>query len=76
MDTVLSKQFVIAGARSDETINSGAIISFDAVCVGSPFIIMLQKIKKQVKGKFEILSSIRDHKKSRETREVAYTSRY
>ena len=31
----------------------------------------------QVKGKLEILSSIRDHrKKSRETREVAYTSRY
>ena len=30
----------------------------------------------QVKEKLEILSSIRDHRKKRETREVAYTCRY
>ena len=36
-----------------------------------------KKVNKQVKGKLEILSSIRViEKKSRETREVAYTSRY
>ena len=40
------------GARSDENINSGAILSFDAVCVGSPVIIMLQKkVNKLVKMK-------------------------
>ena len=33
------------GACSDENINSGAILSFDAVCVGLPVIIMLQKSK-------------------------------
>ena len=39
---------------------------------------MLQKkLTNKLKEKLEILSSIRDHKKtSRETREVAYTSRY
>ena len=31
------------GARSDENINSGAILSFDVVCVGSPV-----KVNKQV----------------------------
>ena len=41
-----------------ENITSGAILSFDAVCAGSPVIIMLQKVNKQVYG---ILSLIRDH---------------
>ena len=31
------------GVRSNENINSGAILSFDAVCVGSPVIIILTK---------------------------------
>ena len=31
--------------RSDENINTGVILSFDVVCVGSPVIIMLQKSK-------------------------------
>ena len=52
------------GARSDENINSDAILSFDAVCVGSPVIIMLQKkLTDKFKEKFEILSSIKDHRK-------------
>ena len=33
------------GTHLDENINSGAILSFDAVCIGSPVIIMLQKCK-------------------------------
>ena len=33
------------GTCSDENINSGAILSFDVVCMGSPVIIMLQKSK-------------------------------
>ena len=60
--------------RSVENITFGAILSFDPVCVGSPVIIMLQKtVNKQ---KLRILSSIRDHRKSRETREVTYTCGY
>ena len=35
---------------SDETINSGTIPSLDVVCTGSPVIIMLQKVNKQVLG--------------------------
>ena len=33
------------GAHSSNNITSGAILSFDAVCVGSPVIMMLQKSK-------------------------------
>ena len=33
------------GIHSDENINSGIILSFNAVCAGSPVIIMLQKGK-------------------------------
>ena len=29
--------------RSDKNINSGTILSFDAVCVGSPVLSMLRK---------------------------------
>ena len=36
------------GVSSDENVNSGVILSFDVVCVGSPVIIMLQKVNKQV----------------------------
>ena len=32
------------GMCSDENINFGAILSFDVVCMGSPVIIMLQKM--------------------------------
>ena len=40
------------GTRSDEKINSGAIFSFDTVCVGSPVIIKLQnKLKNKFKEK-------------------------
>ena len=42
---------------------SGAILSFDAVCAGSPVIIMLQKCKQTSTRKIEILSLIRDHRK-------------
>ena len=36
------------GVRSDENINSGTILFFDAVCMGSPVIIMLfKKVNKQ-----------------------------
>ena len=31
---------------SDKDVKSGAILSFDAVCMGSPVIIMLQKKQK------------------------------
>ena len=34
------------GTHSDENITSGAILSFDVVCMGSPVIIMLKKINK------------------------------
>ena len=34
------------GARSDENINFGAILSFDAVSVGSPVIIIKKYINK------------------------------
>ena len=37
--------------RSVENITSGTILSFDEVCAGSPVIIMLQKLGKQVKEK-------------------------
>ena len=58
---------------SVKSINSGTILSFDAVCVDSPIITMLQK-SKQTLG---ILSSIRDHrKKSKKTRKVTYTCSY
>ena len=50
--------------RSAENINSGAILSFDVVCVGSPAIIMFQKkYTNKFKEKLEILTSIRDHRK-------------
>ena len=39
------KDFDSCGVRSDENINSGVLLSFDVVCVGSPAIIMLQKSK-------------------------------
>ena len=61
--------------RLDKNINSGIILSFDAVCVGSPIIIMLQKSK--YKKRLGILSLIRDHRnKSREIRDFTYTFRY
>ena len=47
--------------------------------MSSPVIIMLQKkYTNKFKEKLGILSSIRDHRKkrSRDTREVAYTCRY
>ena len=52
------------GAHSDEKINSGAILSFDVVCAGSPVIIMSQKkeINKYIR-KIRILSLNRDHRK-------------
>ena len=34
------------GICLDENINSGAILSFDAVCMGSPVKIRLQKVNK------------------------------
>ena len=44
---------------------------------GSPVIIMLWQVNKQVQGKLGILNSIREHgKKVIETRKVAYTCRY
>ena len=43
-----------------QNINSGAILSFDAVYAGSPVIIMLHKSKQTSTG---ILRSIRDHRK-------------
>ena len=50
------------GVCSNENINSGAILSFDVVCVGSPVIIMLQKkVKCKYKEKLGILS--REEKK-------------
>ena len=51
MATALSKQYLIAGGRgccSDKNINSGPILSFDAVCMGSPVITMLQNSEQQV----------------------------
>ena len=36
---------------SDKNVKYGAILSFDTVCVGSPVIIMLQTVNKQVEGK-------------------------
>ena len=63
MATALSKQFFdFWGMCSDENINSrsGTILSFDAVCMGSPVIIMFQKSKQT---SFRILSLIRDHSK-------------
>ena len=50
----------IWGARSVENITSVAVISFDAVCMGSPVIIMLTN---RYKEKLKILSTIRDHRK-------------
>ena len=48
-----------------------------SIDTGSPVIIMLQQVNKQVQGKLGILSSIRDHgKKIIETRKAAYTCRY
>ena len=35
------------GIHSDENINSGTVLSYDAVCTGSPVIIMLQKSKQK-----------------------------
>ena len=43
MATALLKQHLIAGACVQ--MKTGAILSFDAVCIGSPVIIMLQKSK-------------------------------
>ena len=34
----------------DKGINSGTILSFDAVCVGSQVIIRLQRVNKQVRN--------------------------
>ena len=43
-------------------ITFGAILSFDAVCVDSPVIIILQeKVTNKYKGKFNL---IRDHRKN------------
>ena len=50
------------GACPDKKIMYGAILSFDAVCMGSPVIIMLHnhvtKSNKQVEGK---IRNFRDH---------------
>ena len=48
------------GAHSDEDIDSGAILSFDVVCMGSPLIIMLQNRKQTSTRK---IMNLRDHKK-------------
>ena len=46
MATALSKQYYIAGAHVQmKTFILATILSFDAVCVGSSVIIMLQKSK-------------------------------
>ena len=65
------------GMCSDKSINSGVILSFDAVYTDTPVIIMLQKSKQTSIENLGILSLFRDHRtKSKETREVTYTCRY
>ena len=46
MTTSLSSQYLIA--CSDENIDSGAILSFDAVCTGSPVVNDSNEMNKQV----------------------------
>ena len=52
----LNGHFVISvidswGLCSDKNNRPGAILSSNGICLGSPVIIMLQKVNKQVEGK-------------------------
>ena len=48
MATSLSGQYLIVGTHSVEDINSGTILSYDAIYAGSPVIITLQKSKQTI----------------------------